>query len=149
MQEPTRPNDVTEAQELFLKHNPSCNVCGSIGATQAHHIIPYEYLCKIDREWLAKDQRIFVGLCETEHDKPEANHHICAHGFDFKHVDLHFFDKVTEYKKYKTFDEIKATPIYHETILTRLKLADEMTDEDIKTLQAYVDSKWPKLESDK
>jgi hypothetical protein len=145
--EPKRPAAVTEAQALYLKHNPTCAVCGSIESTQAHHIIPYEYLCKIDREWLAKDQRIFVGLCETEKDKPEPNHHIAAHGFDFKHVDLHFFDKVEEYKKYKTFAEIKAAPVYHETLLTRLKLANEMTDEDIKTLQAYVDGKWPKVDS--
>lgn len=144
MSEPKRPADVSEAQALFLKTHHECAVCGTREAIQAHHIIPYEYLCKIDREWLAKDQRIFIGLCETEAGKPEPNHHIAAHGFDFKHVDLHFFDKIDEYKKYATFAEIKAAPIYHETVLTRLKLVDEMTEEDVKTLQAYVDAKWPK-----
>lgn len=147
MKEPKRPAAVSEAQAIYLRHNPACRVCGSIGTTQAHHLVPWEYLVKIDREWLASDQRIFVGLCETELGKPEPNHHICAHGFDFRHVDLHFMDKIIEYAKYKAFAEIKAAPVYHETMLTRFKLADEMTSEDVKTLQAYVDAKWPKIGS--
>ena len=144
MKEPKRPAAVSEAQALYLRHTPACAVCGSTGATQAHHLIPYEYLVKIDRVWLASDQRIFLGLCETEEGKPEPNHHIAAHGFDFKHVDFHFLDKLDAYRGFKTFAEIKAAPIYHETLLTRYKLADDMTPEDIKTLQALVDSRWPK-----
>lgn len=145
MEEKPRSKEITEAQALYLKQHPACVVCGSVGATQAHHVIPYEYLLKCDREWLASDQRIFIGLCETEKDKPEPNHHICAHGFDFKHVDLHFEDKIEQYRAFKTFADIKNSALYHATLLSRFKLADEMTDDDVKTMQALIDAKYPKL----
>lgn len=147
--EPKRPEAVAEAQALFLRHNPACAITGTTDATQAHHMVPYGHLCKIDREWLAEDQRIFIGLCETEKGKPEPNYHLLAgHAGSFEHANLHVEEDVAYYKAkgYKATAEIEADPHYLARKASRFKRAEEMTDEDIKALQEYVDARWPKPE---
>lgn len=148
MKEPKRPKEVTEAQALYLRNNPACAISGSIGATQAHHMVPYEYLVKIDRVWLASDQRIFIGLCETEKGKPEPNWHLLAgHGGSFENANLHVMEDIAYYKVkgYTLTSQIEADTYYLARKAQRYKKVNEMTDDDVKTLQEYVDAKWPKL----
>ncbi len=147
MPEPKRPEAVAHAQAVYLKAHPACEISGIVGSCQAHHKIPYGHLCKIDREWLAEDQRIFITLAESEKDKPEPNwHELAGHGGSFVHANLHIDEDVVYYrsKGYKTTAEIEADPYYVARKISRYKTAEEMTDQDIKDLQQYVDLKWPK-----
>lgn len=147
MKEPKRPKEVDEAQALYLRHNPVCAISGTTGATQAHHMVPYEYLVKIDRVWLASDQRIFIGLCETEKGKPEPNWHLLAgHGGSFENANLHVDEDVAYYKSkgYTLSTQIEADTYYLARKAQRYKKVKEMTAQDVKDLQAYVDAKWPK-----
>lgn len=145
MKEPPRPKEVTEAQALYLKNNPACAISGIVGASQAHHKIPYEYLVKIDREWLASDQRIFISLSETEKNKPEPNFHLLAgHLGSFLSMNIHIDEDIAFFKQFKTTAEIEASVGYLARKAVRYKRADEMTDQDIKDLQAFVDAKYPR-----
>ena len=144
MKELPRPSVVNEAQAKFLETHKVCDGCGSTTGIQAHHEVPFEYLVVCDRVWLASAQRIFRGLCETEENKPERNCHIEAHGFDFTHCDLHYQDKLPQFIQFKTFAEVKASPLYHQAILTRLPKASELTHDQIVSLTAFIDAKYPR-----
>lgn len=144
--EPKRSKEITEAQAKYLKKNPLCAISGTKGNTQAHHIIPYEYLVKIDREWLASDERIFVGLCETEKDKVVPNFHLLAgHLGSFQSFNIHILEDIQFFKQFKTTEEIEDNLTFQAKKAARYKFDYQMTLDDIKNLQTYVDSRWPKL----
>ena len=152
MPEPKRPNKVNEAQAAFLRKFPACAITGSVGTTQAHHVIPYEYLCTIDREELAEEERIFLGLCETEKGKPEPNYHeLVGHAGSFQSMNIHSVEDVDYFKAkgYKTTAEIEADSLYLSRKLTRPKKPDDMSQEELATLRAYVDQRWPKVAASK
>lgn len=144
MAEPKRPEAVSEAQTRYLKAHPACAISGIIGSCDAHHIIPYSFLCSIGREDVAEMPEIFITLATPTHRAPNTpNWHEAIHLLDFESFDPDFEAHLPFYMG-KTLGQVKADPVYQQWVANRPLPARKLGIEFLSQLKAKVDSKYPK-----
>ena len=144
--EPPRSPHWPAVEKRQLAAFPYCACCGSAKkdkGLQIHHRLPFHYCTALGRPDLELDPRNLNTLCETEHDDPEANHHLLlGHLGNFKSDNVHVSDDVVLFAG-QSAASIEGDPRWLARKATRLKLLDQMTDEDKADFRALMDATYP------
>lgn len=132
-------------EKAHLADQPGCAVCGKTDSVNVHHCFPFEvgrHLGYPSTELWPDD---LITLCETEHLKPENNHHLLVgHGGDFECTNLNVREDVIRYKN-MTHDQIMVTDSYKELVKDRLPRPDLMTDEQKAYCIQWLKDHYPNL----
>lgn len=144
--EPPRSPAWPHVEKAVLHLHPHCAACGPdkpVKGRQVHHMLPFHYCIALGRPDLELDPRNLIVLCETEHDDPEANHHLLlGHLGNFKSDNVHVADDVALFAGMSAA-QIQADPRWLARKATRLKLLADMTDQDKADFRALMDMMFP------
>ena len=129
---------------------PSC-ICirgalraGPTSATKGFRcIITCRSCTALGRPDLELDPRNLLVLCETEHNDPEANHHLLlGHLGNFKSDNVHVAEDIALFAGMDAA-AIQADPRWLARKAARLKPLHEMTDQDKADFRALMDAMFP------
>lgn len=145
--EPPRSPAWPYVERTVLHLHPYCACCGPTAeakpALQVHHRLPFHYCIALGRPDMELDPRNLIVLCETEHGRPEPNHHLLiGHLGNFQSDNVHVGDDVV------TFAGMGAAAIQSDRRwlarkATRLPLLKDMTDEQKADFRALMDAECP------
>lgn len=141
MAEPKRPEAVAEAQARYLKLHPACEISGIVGSCDAHHKIPYGYLCAIDREDVAEMMDIFITLATPTHRLPDTPnwHEKTGHLGSYESFDPDFEDHLSFYLSHKdNLGLLLVDPTYMMWVMHRPAPAHLQTQDFLAILTAKV-----------
>ena len=143
---PPRSPHWPAVERTVLHLHPFCACCGPNThdkGLQVHHRRPVQYCIALGRPDLEIDPRNLIVLCETEHNDPEANHHLLiGHLGNFKSDNVHVSDDVELFAGMDA-PSIQADPRWLARKATRLKLLTDMTDADKADFRALMDAMFP------
>ena len=146
--EPPRSSEWPAVERRQLEQFPFCACCGpgkKDKGLQVHHRLPFHYCTALGRPDLELDARNLITLCETEHDDPEANHHLLlGHLGNFQSDNVHVSDDVALFAGMSAAS-IEADPRWLARKATRLKLLSEMTNEDKTNFQSLMNAVFPQV----
>ena len=144
--EPPRSPQWPSVEKAKLAATPFCACCGPAKhdkGLQVHHVFPFHYAVALGRPDLELDPRNLIVLCETEHDDPEVNHHLLlGHLGNFKSDNIHVAEDVVTFSGMDAA-AIQADPRWLARKASRLKLLDDMTDQDKTDFRALMDARFP------
>ena len=144
--EPPRSPHWPAIERQQLARVPYCECCGPakpVKGLQVHHRLPFHYCIALGRPDLELDPRNFINLCETEHDDPEANHHLLlGHLGNFQSDNVHVSGDVSIFAGLSAA-AIQTDPRWLARKATRLKLLPEMSDQDKADFVALMNAMFP------
>ena len=144
---PPRSPHWPAVERTVLHLHPFCACCGPNKhdkGLQVHHIFPFHMAIALGRPDLELDPRNLIVLCETEHNDPEANHHLAiGHMGNFKSPgNIHVADDVSVFAG-MTAAEIEADPRWLARKATMMPDLDKMTDDQKAAFKALMDATVP------
>jgi hypothetical protein len=145
--EPPRSPHWPHVEKAVLHLHPFCACCGKDKPTkglQVHHVIPFHFATALGRPDLELDPRNLIVLCETEHNDPEANHHLAVgHLGNFKSAgNLHAFEDAEIFAG-MTAEQIEKDRRWLARKATMLPDLDKMTDDQKAAFRALMDATVP------
>ena len=144
--EPPRSSAWPHVEKAVLHLHPWCAACGPDKrdkGLQVHHHLPFAYCTALGRPDLELDPRNLLVLCETEHNDPEANHHLLlGHLGNFKSDNVHVAEDIALFAGMDAA-AIQADPRWLARKAARLKPLHEMTDQDKADFRALMDAMFP------
>lgn len=144
-----RSDEWPRVEKEHLQLEPHCAACKpgtNTGAgLQVHHKFPFHYCIALGRPDLELDQRNLISLCEDEAGRPAEDHHLLVGHLDnFKSSNL-VVDADARTAFYgMTADEIKKDPRWIAKKGDRLKLLDEMSQDEKDAFTKLMNTTFPK-----
>ena len=145
--EPPRSPHWPHVEKAVLHLHKWCAACGPdkvCKGLQVHHVWPFHMAVALGRPDLELDPRNLIVLCETEHNDPEANHHLAVgHLGNFRSAgNIHVADDAVLFAGL-TAAQIEADPRYLARKATMLPDLDKMTDDQRAAFTAAMNAAIP------